>query len=632
MLQSIRDHTQGWIAGVIISVLILSFALWGVSSYIGGNGNDSNIAEVNGVPITQAEHSASYERLRRQLQSQSKSMDQLTQQAEVDLKKRSLQTLINVQVLKQAAENQNYRVSPRQIDSFLESIPEFQVNGQFSTQRFQQMLEANLYTPGDFLQLIRTSLLIDQPRLGILFTSFALPNEVDNSIKLVNQERDIQYAVLSLDQFSKEPVQISQDEIVAYYNQNKAQFKVPEKASVEYVELSVKNIEAGSLPTDAALKTFYTENTNSFAQPMQWKLQSIILPLAKNSTEQQVVLAEKKMNEIVEKAGKGEDFTALAKQYSLKEANDKTKDWLTTNQMPAELRQEVVTLTKPGQVSHPIPTPEGLALVKVIAIKQPVIEPFEKVKDQVKNAYMRQLAVEKFAEMRDKLASVAYEHPDSLEPAAKALGLKINTTNTFSKEKGDGDITVNPKVREAAFSNDVINLNNSDVIQLTADSAVVIRIKTHTPATFMPLSAVEKQITDKIRVAEIESKAEKLANEIKAKLRNGSTPEQIAQQYHVSWNSVGFVGRHGSKVDSAVMETAFAMPQDGKKMNYATAKVPTGYAIVILKGIREGVAASTNNQDQYKVFAEQYQNAEGLMEYELYKQSLMKEAKISVGS
>lgn len=492
MLQSIRDRTQGWIAGIIISLLILSFALWGIHSYIGGSAGNNSIAKVNGVEISRNQFSTAYERMRRQMQMQFGSNAALSQQDEANLKNRALQMLIASQVLKQASLNQNFRISLQQIDSFLEGMPEFQVNGEFSLSRFQQVLEATLYNANDFLELIKTSLLIDQPRLGLIFTSFALPNEIVNSVALINQERDIQYAILTPQSVPTQAIQISADQIQDYYNQHSDDFKTPEQVSVEYIELSLKDIMAG-------------------------------------------------------------------------------------------------------------------------------------MKDK---ANARQDAEEKFANMREKLASSSYEHPDTLETTAKDLGLSVKSTELFTREKGNNGIDANNKVRNVAFSNDVlVQQNNSDVIQLSDDDVVVIRVKKHLPASLLPVKTVENQIIDKLKAKEIDGKVASLAKEAKDKLQAGDSLEQVANQYHLKWNKVGFVGRHSNKVDTAILDAAFAAkkPVTGKQ-TFAIAKAGKEYAIIAVSDVRDGEL--TSDHKEYQVFAEQVQNSQGLMEYELYKQSLMKQAKI----
>ncbi|SRR5579883_220024 len=624
MLQSIRDHTQGWIAGVIISILILSFALWGIHSYISGEGGGTNIvANVNGVEITKNQFAASYERLRRQMQMQLRT-PQLPTDVEANIKHDALQSLIDLQVLKQASLSEKYRVSSNQIDNFLTSLPEFQVNGQFSPARFQQIIERALYNPNDFIDLIATSLLIDQPRLGIIFSSFALPNEVTTSLALVNQERDVDYALI---QPVKTTTEISNDDIKAYYDQHQDEFKTPELVSVEYLELSSKDLMKEINPTDDALKAYYNENTSSFSTPAQWKLDSLLVPVAANATADEIKSAEQKANSVYEKAKSGADVTALQKEFSLEKTPQKLNGWVSAMQIPEELQKPIQELKAKGDVTTPIQTSEGFIIFKLMDRKDPVVQSFAEAKTKVKEAVQKQQADEKFADVRNQLSNLTYEHPESLQNASETLDLPVKTTGLFSKEKGGNDISSETKVREAAFTNDVLNQqNNSDVIPISEDTAIVLRIKNHTPASLKPLESVRADIINTLKSAAIEEKTAKLATEINQKLQSGENPTDLAKQYQLSWKSLGFIGRQSNKANPAIVVAAFEAPRPDPKPTYAMTKTENGYAVIALKGVRTG---SVTNENQYHVYGEQIQNTQGLMEYELYKQSLIKQAKIS---
>jgi peptidyl-prolyl cis-trans isomerase D len=512
MLQSIRDKTHGWIAGIIISLLILSFALWGIHSYLVGGSVGDVVATVNGVEIKQSELSTAIERLRRQ--------NNVLSISPALLKNQALQSIINLQVLKQASLKQDYRISQIQVEEYLENIPDFKVNEQFSMARFQQMLNAALYTTNDFLELIRSTLLIDQPRLGIIFSSFSLPNEVNHSIELINQERDVEYITLPFSSFLKQPIEMSQAKIQAYYNQHMKDFQKPEKVSIEYISLSAKNLMDNIHPSDAEILKYYTDYKSSNTQP------------------------------------------------------------------------------------------------------------FEKIKDQMKSALIHQQAEEQFANLKEKLANLTYEHPSSLKPAADALGLTIQTTSDFSKEKGVDELSNQSKVREIAFSPDVLNAsNNSDVIAVNNNSAVVLRIKSHSPATASPLNEVKDQITEKLKTVEIENKASQLAKQIMAELKSGQTPEAIANKYKLAWINAGLVTRHSTKVDSAILDIAFDLSAAAN--SYDIAKLEKGYAVVGIKSIKNG---ALSRPEDYDAFAEQIQNTQGLLEYQLYKQNLIKKAKIVIES
>jgi len=627
MLQTIRDRTQGWIAGTIISIIIVSFALWGIHSYFTGGGSDNTVAEVNGIEISKTQLAATYERMRRQIQSQYGA--DMAAKNELQLKDRALQSLIQMQVLRQASINENFVVADNQVESYLENIPDFQVNGQFSLQRFQDILASVMLSAGDFLELIRTSLLIDQPRLGIELTSFAMPDEINNAMSLVNQERDFQYLTIPSNYFLTQGLQVPNDLIQNYYNQHKDEFKTTEQVSIDYLKLSLNDVMSSIQPSEAVLKSYYDDNSNSFGTPGQWNLAGIEISLPANASTTDINEANAKANNLLQRIQKGEDFINLAKQES-KDFNHQLHGWFNLSAFPTELQKTIMTLNKPDQIVGPIRTSNGLVILKVLGVKAPQIQPYAMVKSKVKDAVVRQQAEEKFAKLRDQLSDITYEHPDNLTVAAKSMNLTVQSSNVFTRDKGSDDITNNAKVRETAFSNDVVNLqNNSDVIQVNPETYVVLRLKSHTVPTLLPFTTVQQQIRDKLAADEAEKKAAELVNTIKQKLIAGEDLHQLATTYHLTLNQGGYMGRYSNKIESAILDAVFQVsrPQEEGKPAYTSAKMPSGYAVIVLNGVKDGAIA---DKKQYTIFGEQVQNSEGLLEYELYKNSLLKKAKISV--
>jgi peptidyl-prolyl cis-trans isomerase D len=619
MLQSIREHTQGWIAGTIISLIILSFALWGIHSYVGGGGDTGVVATVDGVDVTREQLTQAYERLRRQAQAQYGVP--VTGKDENVLKDRALKALIDVEVLKQAALSSGFRISDEQIDNYLKAMPEFQVDGQFSLERFQEILSTTLMSTSDFLDLVRTSLLIEQPRSGVLSTSFALPDETNYTIALVNQERDISYINVPLSYFLAQPIVISEAQLKAYYDAHQNDFMTPEQMNVEYIQLSPKDLMSRFVPTDATLKSFYSENINAYTQPTVWTLDSVTVPMSATATQEELTQAQSKAAQIAAALKKGDKSTKITKHY----------DAVTLNQVPAEWQKAVAGMITKNEVSEPIKTESGLVVLKLLEYREPKTQSFDTVKAKVKETYIRQHAEEKFAEMRDQLADMTYEHPESLASASQALGLPIQTSELFTKDKTGKDISQYKKVRDTAFSNDVMNLqNNSDVIQLNPETVIVLRMKSHIASTLLPLKDVSKQIEDKLKSAEAEVRAERFAADTLAKLRAGVDPAQLAATQHLTWKQAGFTGRYSTKVDTAILETAFSLANPAlknAKATYGSTRLPNGYAIIAVLAVKDGIAS---DDKQNAVFAEQVQNSQGTLEYELYKLSQTKQAKIKI--
>jgi len=628
MLQTIREHTQGWIAGIIISLIILTFALWGIHSYLVSNGSSRIVAEVNGVEISKEQLAVAYERLRRQAQVQYGADGNALLKDETTLKSRALNALVETEALKQVSISQGFLISDSQIDNYLQNMPQFQVDGQFSVERFQEILSSTLLSTSDFLDLIKTSLLIDQPKLGVVFTSFSLPDETNYTIGLVNQERDFSYINIPFQYFLSQPITVPSDKIKAYYEQHQNDFMTPEQVNIDYIELSLKELAANFKPTDAVLKNFYNENINSYTQPKAWKLSSLEVSVPSNATQDEWQEAHKKALALVESLNKGQNFTELAQKNPSKVTL--SLELMTFSQVPTELQKATAQLVKINQISTPIKTSSGFVILKVIDLREPKIQDFDSVKTKANESYVRRRAEEKFAELRERLADVTYEHPDSLQTASKTLALPIKTSELFTKEKAGKDVSQYKKVRDIAFSNDVLNLqNNSDVIQINPETVIVLRAKSHIASTLLPLKDISKQIEDKLKYEEAIAQTEKFTNEMKARLESGDSQNALAQSQKLTWKEAGFLGRYSTKVDTAILDLAFRLPDPSTKVKttYGVTRLQNGYAIVSLRAVKKGVV---EDKKQYSIFAEQVQNSEGLLEYELYKRSQINQAKINI--
>lgn len=623
MLQTIRDYTHGWIAGFILSLIILSFALWGIHSYFVSAGNNNVVAVVNGIDVSKEQLTVAYERLRRQMQSQYGSGS--IAKDDSSLKTRALNGLIELEVLKQASLSQKFGVSDMQIDNYMQSMPEFQVDGRFSLERFHEILSSTMLSISEFLDIIRTGLLIDQPRLGIMLTAFSMPDEAAHTVALVDQERNIDFVTIPLKYFQSQPVAISEKRIEDYYQAHQNDFMTPEQVNVEYVELSLKDLYSSFAPTTDMLKNYYNENINTYTQPMAWNLESILIAVPANPSNDDWTSAQAKMNKVIETLDKGGSFEAMANQHGKATI---PAGLLVLNQIPTDLQNAAATLTTKGQLSKPVKTSQGLVLLKVVDIREPKIEPFEQVQDKVREVYVRQHAEEKFAEMRDQLADLTYANPNSLQTAASDLGLTIKTSDLFTKDKPGKDIAQYKKVRDAAFSNDVLNLqNNSDVIQLNPETVAVIRVKSHLASKLLPLKDISNQISDKLKAEDADSKAQQFAQNLKTQLEKGGNPIDLVKAQQFIWTKLGYIGRYSTKVDSAVMDTAFRLPHPASgKVVYGVTRLPGGYGVVAVNGVKDGVL----DDKKLSVFSEQVQNSLGFLEYALYKDSQMNKAKIKI--
>lgn len=634
MLQSIRDRAQGFLAWIVVALIVITFGMWGIHSYlIGAHTPDNVAAKVNGQEIPYTALTAAYERLRQQQQMQMGADFSLSQSAEAQLKNRALNQLIVSTVLTQAAVKAGYRVTDDQVNEALLRVPAFQINGQFSRERFQEVLSTVLYSEQQFIADMRAEMLVNQVQGGYVDSAFALPPEVNNAIRLVNQKRDISYLIVPTTHFTNN-IQVNDSDIKNYYQQNQGNFQAPEQVSVDYLELSLPAIKAAMHFDQTKLQQYYEDNIDNYMTPARWHVAHILAKVPPNATPQQVAAAQTKINNIASLLAKGADFAQLSRSESDDIVSAKqggVLDWFSQGSLDPAFEKAVANLQSVGDISSPVRTQYGFSIIKLLGVEKPQTEPFSQAQQQVQNALAQQQAEQIFADASDKLSNLTYANPDSLVVASKALNLPIQSTGWFAREGDKQGITSNSRFVAAAFSNDVLAQgNNSDAITIDPNTVVVLRVHQHKPASLMPFGEVQPLIRNKLIAQLAQQKAQDLGQTlITALQKNTSTPTQLATQYNLPWQSDKDAGRYDSRVDVAILNEAFRMPRpNANNLSITGLQLPSGdYAVIVLNGVTDGPAPAVGNVEQ-RVFQEEIENTLGHIDYELYVRDFMDKAKI----
>lgn len=633
MLQNIRDKSQNWVLGVIIGLICLAFAFWGVHSYVEESGTQDVVAKINGQEIQRSALNTAYQRLRQQQQMQLGAAFVIDQKMEARLRKQAFDQLVMEQVLSQAAVKDGYRVTPEEVGGALLSIPMFQVDGQFSRERFNEVLNTILYTENEFLADLQKTMLINQVRSGLTNSAFALPDDVTTALSLVNQKREIKYLIIPVTQF-KGTAQVSDSAAKTFYQQHTAQFTTPEQVSVEYIKLSLPALVAQLHFTDEQLNQYYQNNISDFTKPQRWHVAHILAKVPDNASPQQVADAQTKITNIVQKINAGDSFAQLAQQNSDDTASAKNGgvlDWFSPGMVDPAFEKAVATLKQVGTVSAPVRTKYGFSVIKLIGYEPAQLLSFDKVKDQVEKALAQQQGEQAFADASDKLSNLTYANPNSLDVAAKALNLQVQTTDLFSHQGGKDEITANPKIVDAAFSGDVLQGNNSDVVELDPDNLVVLRVKQHLVPSLQPFANARDQVMQLLTQQAEKEKAQQSGQELLSLLQQGKSVDEIAQQAHQPWQLVSGVGRFDARVPGAVLSKAFHMPRPQNNVPSKEGFVmPNGdYALLMVLDVKDGEVGK-NAAVQQRIYGEELENGFGQLDYSLYVKNLLGKAKIDI--
>lgn len=627
MLQNLREHAQGWIAAVIAGVLCLAFALWGIQYYITGNSASDEVAKVNGEKITTEQWNALYKRVRQNMQLPPGASSTLVRQ----LKNQTLEQLITQTALAQAAYRQGYRISNAQISAIISQVPAFQVQGQFSLPLFQRLVAELFNTETAFLTNVRQEALILQARNGIASSNFALPNEIAETVALAGQTRDFGYLIIPATQFVTH-AQPSEQAIQAYYTAHKKDFMTAEQVSLDYLELSAAAISGDNNVSDDAIKQYYTDNPQEFSTPEQWQIARIVVKVPADAAQADAAAAANKIQSLAQRVQAGEDFARVAMAASDDKATAVAGGmvgWINRAQQPAALLQAVASL-QPGQVSTPFRTQDGYIIVKLIAVKKPQLQAFTAVRDQAEKALRQQKQQQLLADKSDQLANLTFTNPDSLQPAATALNIPVQTTAWFSRQGGTG-IAANPKVIAAAFSGNVLTQrNNSDVISLDNQTLLVVRIHDYKPAQLRPLTEVRAQIETQLTLQSARQQAQAQGEQIMQALRQGTSLEQLATQSHLAWHGETAAGRTSANIPAEVLSLAFSLPPPvatDKPSSGGKAMTNGDYAVVAVSNVANAKPTPANavwrGAMQTRIATQQ-----GELDYYLYSTQQLRAAKI----
>lgn len=610
MLQAIRDRAQGWIAWVIVGLIILTFALFGIDQYAKGD-KSVDVAEVNGESIDSREFLTLYNSQKVRLQQQFGDMyDTVVQDA--TLREQVLDALVESKLIAQWAEDQGLLVSDPQLAAAIQAAPVFQKDGEFSDEQYQQVLMNNGFSVARF-EYEQRQFLIENQFKGLLSNSaFATATEVEQLAQLQGQQRDINY--LRVDQrpfFDK--VTVTDQKIAAFYEANMADYIEPEKIKIDYVELSKSEIAQNIDVTDEAVETFYNENKSLFASPEKRSARHILIrtqPGAEGSDQE----ALQKIQDIKAKIDAGNDFAELAKEFSEDPGSAVSGGDLGSfeqGMMVPEFDQAVFSMQE-GQVSAPIKTEFGYHLIKLEKINKRSVTPLAEVRNEVVEQYQKQQADRQYFDLLEQLNNIAYEQPDSLEPAAEALGLEIQTSELFARNGGQDDVTSNQKVVNTAFSDDVLKSElNSTAIELNADQAVVIRINQYQEERQKPLNEVKAEIQVQLEREAAIAEASKLGDEVMAKLAAGETPESLMTD-GIEWHTVGWVGRDSQNLLPQMLAEVFKVAKPvADKPVWHKYQLPTGDTVLIqLKGVKAQDLTAEQRAPLKDAYAKLMANAE----------------------
>nr|WP_315446130.1 SurA N-terminal domain-containing protein [uncultured Pseudomonas sp.] len=620
MLQNIRDNSQGWIAKTIIGAIILLMALTGFDAIFQAATHKNEAAKVNGEEISQNELSQAVDMQRRQLMQQLGKDFDASLLDEKMLRESALKGLIDRKLLLQGAEQSKFAFSEGALDQVILQTPEFQVDGKFSSERFDQVIRQLGYSRMQFRQMLAQEMLIGQLRAGVAGSGFVTDAEVMAFARLEKQTRD--FATLNI-KADPAAVKLTDDEVKAYYDEHAKEFMTPDQVIIDYVELKKSSFFDQVAVKDEDLQAAYQKEIANLSE--QRRAAHILIEVNDKITEAQ---AKAKIEEVQARLAKGEKFEALAKEFSQDPGsanNGGDLGYAGPGVYDPAFEKALYALAK-DQVSEPVRTDFGYHLIKLLGVEAPEVPTLASLKDKLTRELKAAQVEQRFVEATKQLEDSAFEASDLAQPAAD-LKLTVHTSKPFGREGGEG-VAANRAVVTAAFSTEVIDEGaNSTAIELDPETVIVLRSKEHLKPAQLPLesvsAAIRTQLTKEHASAAAKTKAEKLI----ADLRDGKAPLDKAVDGQ-NWKTTEAATRGQEGVDPAVLQALFRMPKPAAKdkPTFSSVTLPDGSLMIVrLNGVNEAAAPTDEEKVQYRRFLA---SREGQQDFAAYRKQLESQADI----
>ncbi|MBD2839051.1 SurA N-terminal domain-containing protein [Pseudomonas sp. JM0905a] len=621
MLQNIRDNSQGWIAKTIIGVIIALLALTGFDAIFNATSNRQNAAEVNGDEITLDQLSEAVNMQRRQLQQQLGKDFDASLLDEKLLREAALKGLIERKLLLQGAKDADFAFSQGSIDQLILQTPEFQVDGKFNADRFDQVIRQMNYNRLQFRQMLEQEMLIGQLRAGLAGSGFVTDAEVEAFARLEKQTRDFATLTLKADPAA---VSVSDDEVKAYYDGHVDQFMSPEQVVIEYVELKKSAFFSQVEAKEEDLKAQYQKEISNLAEQRQ--AAHILVEVNDKLNEEQ---AKAKIEQIKQRLDKGEDFAALAKEFSDDSgsaANGGDLGFAGPGVYEPAFEESLYAL-KQGEVSAPVRTQYGWHLIKLLGVQAPDVPSFESLKPKLEHDIKAQQVEQRFVEVSKELEDAAFEASDLAQPAQE-LNLEVKTSAPFGREGGEG-VTANRQVLQAAFSPEVLEDGaNSSAIELDPDTVVVLRAKEHKKPEQLALDKVSDSIRQHLQGQKASEAAKTKGDALIASLREGKTPVEQAQDGQ-SWQVVEAATRSQEGVDPVLLQALFRMakPAAADKPEFTGVKLNNGdYVVIRLNGVNQ--SEEKLSEQEKAMYSRFLASRSGQQDFAAFRRQLEEKAKI----
>jgi peptidyl-prolyl cis-trans isomerase D len=578
MLQNIREKFTGWIAIAILALIGFSFIFVGLNySFIG----QSYAAKVDGVDISVAQFENAY---REQLQSDPRLM-QLPEEFRGQLRRNILEQLIQQRVIDNYLDEAGYQISDQQVTAMIQRAPEFQVDGRFDMETYRNLLAQAGYEPARFEASQRIALRRDQLQRAIRGSALVSPAEYRRFLNLAAEQRVVRIASINVDAVKSE-IDVTEEMITAFYDDNPALYQLPESADVEYVEISRADVSQAISITEQELVDYYEFNKDRYLQDEQRQARHILIEFGDDEDA-----AEQEARGLLARARSGESFEVLAEEFSDDSgtaSNGGDLGVLTESQLGGALGGAVFAMNE-GDIEGPVKTDFGFHVVRLDRVLERGPLPLDQVRGELITELQDQEAESLYRDLERKLSDALFDATD-IRTLAEAVGAEVKVMTGFTRQGGE-PLGANEGAIEAIFDESVLDGGLlSGIVELDANRSAVFAVTNHVEATRQPLDDVREQVIETLTAQRAETLMGDKVDRTLAALEGGAPFDEAAEAEGFSTAAPVAMTRNAQEMDQQILSSVFTAPKptQGKPTFGSSRTQDGGFAVYSIDAVVPG--------------------------------------------
>ena len=575
-------HEKKRIVQVVLALIILPFAFWGVDSYRNAGG-PAALAKVNGEDIGQLEFENALDQQRQRIREMAGTSYDPAMFDRPEVKHSVLDGLVTRHLMLSEARNFNLIPGDAQIAQVLLSIDEFRIDGRFDKQRYLAALNERGMNQFQFEARLAQDIALQRLADAYTQNGYASETVAEKLIRLNEQQRVVSVMKLDADRFVGQ-VQVSDADISAYYEQQAAEFQLPERVNVEYVLFSADTLMSSVSVSDAEIKQYYDDHLSEFGTQEQRQAAHILIAVARQAPEAEKLAAKAKAEQVLQQVKQTPaNFAELAKQHSQDPGSAASGGDLGMFGRGAMLKpfEDSVFSLRKGEVSGLVVSDYGYHIIKLLAIKPAEFQPLRALRGMIESRLRSQHAADRFAELAERFNNTVYEQSDTLKPAAELAGVAVQRGVWLSKGQAPSEPWTD-KVLQAVFSDEVLKeKRNTEAIEVAPNTLLAARVVEYKPASARPLAEVASLIRRQLQRMQASEMAVKQGAGLLEQLQRG-------EKIKAGWQSAQSISRsRHAGIDPALVQAVFRAGTDKLPAYVGIENNEGGYVLARIEAVRE---------------------------------------------